>query len=180
MEVMDLSEDPVVFDHSDPKALCDHPRNITDEQIRLCGEKGGVIGLCPISAFLRSDKEPTQVGVGDFIDHVDYVVKLVGVNHVGIGSDVSEEHYSTPQQILKHRLLFPGLGSEKVRKMEDEFLKSGRDRMYSYETHTPWLKSISQMPIITEALLSRGCSEQDVVKIMGENFLRVFERVWGR
>jgi len=179
MEVMEISKDPVVFDHSNPKALCDHPRNIRDEQIERCADMGGVIGLCPASMFLRTDKGPDELGVNDLIDHVDYVVKLVGIDHVGIGLDLGEEHYSTPVQVLEHRRRFPGLTSEKIRKVEDDFVKSGRERLYHYELQMPWLKSVSRMPIITNALLSRGYSDQDIAKIMGENFLKVFENVWG-
>jgi len=179
MEVMEISKAPVVFDHSNAKALCDHPRNIKDEQIKMCAEKAGVIGLCPEGMFLRTDKGPDELGVNDLIDHVDYVVNLVGIDHVGIGSDLGEDHYSTPEQVLEHRMRFPGLTSEKFRKVEDDFLKSGRERLYQYELQMPWLKSVSRMSIITDALLSRGYSDQDVAKVMGENFLRVFEKVWG-
>ncbi|MGA2785644.1 MAG: membrane dipeptidase [Candidatus Bathyarchaeia archaeon] len=58
-------------------------------------------------------------------------------------------------------------------------MKSGRDKLYSYELQAPWLRSVSEIPIITEALVARGYSDQDVQKILGGNFLRVFERVWG-
>ena len=179
MEVMELSKDPIVFDHSNPKALCNHVRNITDEQIRRCAEKGGVIGISPDTMFVSTTKGPSELGVEDYLDHVDYVVKLVGVDHVGVGLDLSEEHYSTPQQVLEHRRRFPGLGSEKIRKMEDDFLKSGRERLAQYEIQIPWLRSVSRMPIITGALLARGYSDRDVAKIMGENFLKVYEKVWG-
>jgi membrane dipeptidase len=179
MEVMEISKDPVVFDHSNPRALCDHVRNIRDDQIEKCAEGGGVIGACPEAMFLRTDKGPDELSVSDFIDHIDYLVKLTGVDHVGIGLDLGEEHYVTPEQILEHRRRFPGLTSEKIGKVEDEFIKSGRDRLYHYELQMPWFKSVSNMPIITDALLSRGYSDQDIAKIMGENFLNVFERVWG-
>jgi membrane dipeptidase len=179
MDVMDISKDPVVFDHSNPRTLCDHIRNIRDDQIELCADKGGVIGACAAAMFLRKDKRPDELKVNDFIDHIDYLVKLVGIDHVGIGLDLSETHYSTPEQLLERRRKFPGLTSEKIREVEDEFLKSGRNRLNHYEFQIPWLKSISRIQIITDALLSRGYSDQDAAKIMGENFLKVFERVWG-
>jgi microsomal dipeptidase-like Zn-dependent dipeptidase len=69
---------------------------------------------------------------------------------------------------------------KELQKIQDEFLKSSRERLYYYEVQMPWLKSVSQMPMITEALVERGYSDQDVEKIMGGNFLRVFEKVWGR
>jgi len=178
-DVMETSKDPVVFDHSNPKALCNHIRNITDDQIKTCAEKGGVIGLCPLAMFLSPDKKPAELGVEDYVNHIDYVVNLVGVDHAGIGLDHTEQGFTTPEKIIEDRRLFPGLTSKHIQDIEDQFLKSGRDRLYDYEVYTPWLKSVSETPIITEALLRRGYSEQDVGKILGENFLRVFERVWG-
>ena len=78
MDVMEISEDPVIFDHSNPKAVCDHPRNLTDDQIQACAEKEGVIGLCPLAIFVNVDKGSDELGVEDFIDHIDYVAELVG------------------------------------------------------------------------------------------------------
>ena len=181
MEVMEISKDPVVFDHSNPKALCNHIRNITDEQIHACAEKDGVIGLTPVGSFISTEKSMSQIGVEDYVDHIEHVVDLVGVDHAGIGLDLCEGHYWTRDQLLEERqrlkewLFTPTRQRQEV---EDEFLSSGRDRLYYHEVSMPWLKSVSDMPIITEALLRRGYSEQDVKRIMGENFLRVFEKVW--
>jgi len=174
MEIIKMSKDPVVFDHSNPKALCDNPRNITDEQIRSCAEKGGVIGLCPHAAFLRTDKGPRKQRVEDYVDHISYVAELVGVNHVGIGLDLAEGYFWTREQVMQRRR-----PEEELQKIQDEFLRSSRERLYYYEVAMPWLKSVSQMPIITEALVVRGYSDQDVEKILGGNFLRVFEKIWG-
>ena len=178
MQVMEVSKDPVVYDHSNSKVLCDHIRNITDEQMRVCAEKDGVIGLTPLGMFVSNERKPSELGVADYIRHIDYAVNLVGVDHVGLGLDFAENHYKTAETILEERRMLPGLTSKYVKEIEDNFLKSGREKLYFYEVHTPWLRSMSQMPTITEALLTRGYSEQDVKKILGENFLRVFERVW--
>ena len=106
MDVLEVSKDPVVFDHSNPKALCNHMRNITDEQIRTCAEKGGVIGLTPLRMFVSDMKKPSELGMDDYLKHVDYVVKLVGANHVGIGLDFAEGHYRTAEMILEERRTF--------------------------------------------------------------------------
>jgi membrane dipeptidase len=178
MEVMEISKDPVVFDHSNPKAVCKHMRNITDEQIQTCAEKGGVVGLTPFSMFVSDSKRPTELGVSDYIKHVDYVADLVGVDHIGIGLDLAERHYRTADMILEERRMLPGITSKFVEEVEDEFIKSGREKLSFAELYMPWLNSMSQMPIITDALLDAGYSEQDVKKILGENFLRVFQKVW--
>jgi len=179
MEVMEISEDPVIFDHSNPKALCDVPRNITDEQIKSCAERDGVIGICPLAMFLNEEKGPMELGVEDYINHIDYVVNLVGVDHVGIGTDLAEGFFWTPEQLLEYRRMFPALTSKGTRKVEDEFLKSGKEKLYFYELYMPWLKSVSEIPIITSSLVNRGYSNQDIEKILGKNFLKVFRKVWG-
>jgi membrane dipeptidase len=179
MDVMEVSKDPVVFDHSNPKALCNHMRNITDEQMRTCSEKGGLIGLTPLSMFVSDKKQPSELGIDDYVQHVDYVVKLVGADHIGIGLDLAEGHYRTAEMVLEERYALPGITSKHTQEIEDEFIKSGREKLYFCDVHMPWFRSMSQMPMITETLLQKGYSEQDVKKILGENFLRVFKRVWG-
>lgn len=179
MDTLEISKDPIVFDHSNPKAVCDVPRNITDEQIQACAEKEGVIGLCPLTLFINTEKSPKEQGIGDFIDHIDYVSDLVGVDHVGIGTDYSEGHFFTPEMIVERRRKYPKIHSKANIAFEDELLRAGRDRIYIHEVYVPWLNSVSEYPILTEALLSRGYSEIEVEKILGENFLKVFEKVWG-
>ncbi len=179
LEVMEISDDPVIFDHSNCRNLCDHIRNLTDGQIQACADKKGVVGLTPLSMFVNGDKDPRELEVGDFIDHIDYVVSLVGIDHVGFGTDLSEGGFLTPAEILSRRRLYPGLfESSGLRKVEDEFLASGREKLYSYEVRG-WIKSVSEIILLTEGLVDRGYSDQEIKKILGENFLRVFEKVWG-
>jgi membrane dipeptidase len=179
MQVMEITKDPVIFDHSNPKALCDHPRNITDEQMRVCAEKSGVIGLCPLVEFTSADKKASEQNVEDYVKHIDYVVDLIGIDHVGIGLDFAESYFYTPELILEEKRLYPGLESRPTQEVDSRFLESGNDKLYFYERHLPWLRTISDAPIVTEALLHAGYSEEDVKKIIGENFLRVFKAVWG-
>ncbi len=84
-DVLALAKNPVVASHSNARALCDHPRNLTDEQIRAIAATGGVIGVTFVPEFLTTDTQnPTLEHV---LDHIDHMVRLVGVDHVGIGSD---------------------------------------------------------------------------------------------
>jgi membrane dipeptidase len=82
-----LSKTPVVSTHSCVRALCDHPRNMDDEQLDALRDVGGVIQITAVSAFLKKDAKPDAVTVGDFADHVDYAVRRIGIEHVGISSD---------------------------------------------------------------------------------------------
>jgi microsomal dipeptidase-like Zn-dependent dipeptidase len=85
----------------------------------------------------------------------------------------------TPEMILERRHSYPEIFPKAAIEFEDELIQSGRDKIHPYEIYVPWLKSVSELKIITEALLARGYSAQDIEKILGGNFLRVFEKVWG-
>jgi membrane dipeptidase len=82
-----ISRTPVVSTHSCVRALCDHPRNMDDEQLDALRDVGGVIQITAVAAFLKKDAKPDAVTVRDFADHVDYAVRRIGIQHVGISSD---------------------------------------------------------------------------------------------
>ena len=83
-DALDISTRPVVCSHSSSRALCDHPRNLTDEQLKALARKDGVVQLCLYGGFLRSDRPAT---ICDAIEHLHHIVNLIGVEHVGIGTD---------------------------------------------------------------------------------------------
>lgn len=85
-EVFENTTQPLIVSHGNTKALCNHIRNYTDEQLRMIKDRNGVIGICGIAPFI-SDKEEQQ-NVTYMAAHIDYVAKLIGVDHVGIGFDV--------------------------------------------------------------------------------------------
>jgi membrane dipeptidase len=82
-----LSRTPVVSTHSCIAALCDNPRNMDDVQLDALRDVGGVIQITAVAAFLKQDGKPEKVTVADFVDHVDYAVRRIGIEHVGISSD---------------------------------------------------------------------------------------------
>lgn len=82
-----LSRTPVVATHSCVRALCDHPRNLDDEQLDVLRDVGGVVQITGLSAFVKAGAKPDAVTVADFVDHIDHAVKRIGIAHVGISSD---------------------------------------------------------------------------------------------
>ena len=82
--VLECSSVPVVCSHSSCRALCDHPRNLTDEQMRALAVKGGVVQVTMYSGFLRKDGEAT---LDDFMRHLLHAIEVAGIDHVGIGTD---------------------------------------------------------------------------------------------
>jgi len=115
-QVIAISSSPVVFFHSNPSELNNHYRNISDELIKQCANKGGVIGLNGINLFLKDG----SISEANFVDHFDYLYKLVGEEHVGIGFDYVfdfeetlelvkkyPENFDNPEQYLSVQILSP-------------------------------------------------------------------------
>jgi membrane dipeptidase len=178
-DALAISQAPMIASHSSCRALCDHPRDMTDDMIKALASKGGVIHINYYMGFLSQEyrdamksnsdldkqmqaeiekrcgkNEDCQLREGDnlvreavtagklprvtweaIIQHIDHAVKLVGADHVGLGSDFD--------------------GANMPYGMED----------------------VSMIPKITDALLKKGYSEADIRKILGENTLRVMEQV---
>ena len=85
-QMIELSKAPVIASHSSARALRDHPRNLDDEQLNWVKENGGVIQTTALGAFLTDRKDPPP-NMDDFMDHIDYMVGKIGIDHVGISSD---------------------------------------------------------------------------------------------
>lgn len=83
-DTLDISRRPIVASHSSARALCDHPRNLTDEQLRALANKGGVAQVTLYSGFLKKEGTATIL---DAIEHLNHMVNVMGIEHVGIGTD---------------------------------------------------------------------------------------------
>lgn len=84
--VADTCQGPFIASHSNARAVCDHPRNLTDDQIKALAKSGGVMGLNFAPNFVNS-AAPKDATLDDLLDHLDHIVALVGPDHVGLGSD---------------------------------------------------------------------------------------------
>jgi membrane dipeptidase len=85
-QMIELSAAPVVASHSSARALRDHPRNLDDEQLNWVKENGGVVQTVALGSYLTDRKDPPP-NISDFVDHIDYMVEKIGIDHVGISSD---------------------------------------------------------------------------------------------
>ena len=162
LEAIDASDNPVIFSHSNPRALQENPRNISDEQIRACAAKGGVIGLATFSAFVGDTSNGRHPGLGDYLRQMDYVINLVGPDHVGVGTDI----FLDPTDGVWWRAVTGRLYPQVSQGM-------------TYETHNiAGFMHQSDFPAVTEAMLHHGYDESTVRKILGDNWRRVFRQVW--
>ena len=156
MDILEVSQAPVIFSHSNPARLQAHPRNITDDQIKACAQSGGVIGVVGFDGFLPGKK--AQVSAA--IETIDYLAETAGVDHVGLGLDWVYCDAMFRQALLANTSAYP----------------TGKNGDYS--TPAEFLGP-SALPQITAGLLSRGYKESDIRKILGQNWLRVAANVWG-
>jgi membrane dipeptidase len=169
LEIMELTEQPVVFSHSNPKGLVDNVRNVTDEQIRRCAETGGLIAPTNWGPLNYQVGSKTRPKLSDFLDAIDYIVDLVGIDHVGIGTDMSTGTYPDGD-------LIRGLPGKT--KVGGEYAKYVEEAPRSKLRYVEGFEDYGQLPDVIRALKERGYDEEAVQKVLGENWLRVFGEVW--
>ena len=104
-DVIARSSQPVIASHSNARALCEHPRNLSDEAIRLVAETGGVIGLCAFAPFVSSSARPN---LGELLDHAVHIADLVGPEHLGLGFDFADETEDEYEFYGYDERLYPG------------------------------------------------------------------------
>ena len=159
LDAIELSPQPIAFTHSNCRALNNHPRLKTDEAIRKLAAKGGVMGITGVRNFVK-DKEPTTVE--DIVDHIDHVVKLVGIEHVGIGTDSDLMGYDhMPADQYKQ-------------------LKSGYKASYAFrdKIDTDGFNHPRKMYDLTAVLIRRGYSDANIQAVLGGNFRRLLGSTW--
>lgn len=162
-DVLEMAKAPVIFSHSNARAIAPNKRNISDELIRACADTGGVVGVSSYSSFTGPDpdKWPT---LEHFLDMIEHVVSVAGIQHTGIGTDLFEGRTE-----LNWRLTT-------VKKFPEIF-----KRYSSFESrHVQGFTSAVYYPRLTAGLLRRGFSETEIRAILGGNWMRVFRHVWDK
>ncbi|WP_462351221.1 dipeptidase [Fusobacterium varium] len=91
-DIYEVSDKPIIASHSNARKLCDHVRNLTDEQIKAIAESGGLVGAVAYKGFVDLEKEKQTIE--RYVDHIDYIVSLAGIKHVGLGFDFCEYLYA--------------------------------------------------------------------------------------
>ena len=163
LDAIEVSKGPIVFSHTNCKTVCDHPRNKTDDQIKALAAKGGVMGLTCFNWFVSNKAVST---LDDLLDHYDYMMKLVGADHIGIGSDFNVAAWAgrAPDAEWEQHMRLYGEREAKV-------LKS---------RFPPYIDAVNgpqRYHVIAQGLRKRGFSTGDIEKILGLNFLRVYKQV---
>lgn len=159
LDAFDISKKPVLITHSNCRALVNHPRVKTDEAIKKVGEKGSVMGITGVRMFVKGD-EPTTIEHA--LDHFDHVRKLIGPEHLGVGSDIDLWGYDKMPPELNKQLRAGYKGSYAFREKIDIEGLDHPKRMFD----------------LTEGLIRRKYTDNDIKGILGGNFMRVLKEIW--
>ena len=159
LDALAASRRPVLFTHADCRALSPHPRNKSDEEIRKLAAAGGVIGITGVRMFVKA-REP--VTLDDVLDHVDHVARLVGVEFVGIGSDIDLDGYDALPPALRAKMLTGYKSSPAFHGRGDIDGLNHPQRIFDF----------------TEGLIRRKYSDADIARILGANFQRALGAIW--
>jgi membrane dipeptidase len=160
LDAIDISTKPIAITHSNCRALVDHPRVKTDAAIKALAAKGGVMGITGVRMFV-SKTEPTAIGA--MVDHIDHVVKLVGIDHVGIGTDSDLNGY------------------DDMPDADNKALRAGYKESYAFreKIDTDGFDHPRKMYDLTEELIRRKYSDANISAILGGNFQRLLTSTWG-
>ena len=162
IETIELSDRPVAFTHANARSFFDHVRNKPDDALKLLADKGGIVGANAFPPFLRKGFESTTE---DYVDAIDDLVERIGIDHVAIGTDYTQDQ---PKEFFDY--LFSQQGTkyqERPAPYPDPLL------------HPEGMETPDKLVNVRRELVSRGYAEEDVDKIMGGNWLRLFREVWG-
>ena len=149
LSAIDESGAPVVFTHSNARAVHDHPANLNDEQIDACAARGGVIGLSAFPALVADRQEPV---LDDFLAHLDHLLDRVGPDHIGLGLDFDDR----PRKRYAHDPL--------------------PDPPYTFPRG---LSGPADLDNVRQALEDRGLSSSEREQVMGGSLARALREAWG-
>ena len=168
LDGLDAATKPVVFSHASCRALLPgYLRCKTDDAIRALAAGGGVMGI-PFIRFMIREAEP--VGVEDVVDHFEHVVRTVGVEHVGIGSDLDLFGYGSPRRPAGEEGAGPR-GQPNFERYNAYFTPEGR-------VHIEGLNHPKRVYDLTEGLIRRGFDDREIGLMLGGNFVRVLSELW--
>lgn len=183
-DAIEASTSPVIITHSASNAICYHDRGKGDELAKAIADQGGYFGVAAIGGFLS---ETTEATLEHFVDHVEHLVDVMGMDHVGIGCDKCGPGPGTESNVLFPDELGPFETSYLYKDNPDprsapagfdwtgfrpEHRLSDEHRIDGFDQFTDW-------PNITAKLAERGFNEEELRKLLGLNYLRVFRDIVG-
>jgi membrane dipeptidase len=158
-DVLTASTQPIIASHSNARALCPHPRNLTDDLIRGIAKAGGVVGFHALDPLISTKPNPS---FDDLLRHIAHIAEVGGTDCIGIGPDLMENWDPSMFTMVSER-------SSTV---------NGIPALRMKWTYPKGIQSNAELPNLTEGLLKIGFSPEDVTKFLGGNLMRIFDAVW--
>lgn len=155
------SKKPACFSHVLPAALKATPRNKSDELLRACADRGGMIGMSQFGPFMKRGNDST---IDDYVEHAEYLIDLVGEEHVGLGTDFSQGH-ARPGPYLEWANRDKGYARQ--------LTPFGKDKV------TKPLGRIAELPALAAAMERAKWSETRMRRFLGGNWMAYLKTVWG-
>ncbi|MTI65081.1 MAG: hypothetical protein FH753_00570 [Firmicutes bacterium] len=178
--LIEETKNPVIDSHSCAKAICDHPRNISDDRIKAIAEKGGVIAVSFWAELVNGDKKAPDVK--DLLKHIDHIINIAGIDHIALGPDYCA--YKTP----KNREVLRGFAN-----LGPDYCETDRLTPVQSEKYPGWIDGIwygirkndfiegpsshESFYQIVDALLDYGYTKNNCKKILGDNLIRVYKQI---
>ena len=161
LDAFEVSKQPVLITHSNARALASgHPRTKPDEVFQAAGKSGGVVGITGVRMFVKGS-EPTTIE--DLLNHFDHVGKLIGPEHLGVGSDIDLHGYDA-------------LPPEQIKQLQASYKASYGFRA---KTDIEGVDHPKRMFDLTDGLIRRKYTDAQIEGILGGNFKRVLAQIWG-
>ncbi|WP_347558238.1 membrane dipeptidase [Robbsia sp. KACC 23696] len=160
-DVIEYAKAPPCFSHVLPAGMKDHKRNKSDELVKACGARGGIIGLSQFGPFMQHGNDST---IDHYVEAIDYMIDLAGEDNVGLGTDASEGH-ARPSTFMEWCNHDKGYARQLTPFGHDKVVKP--------------LGPLAERPPLAEAMSRAGWSDEKMIKVLGENWMRYLKQIWG-
>lgn len=188
MDALDFSKDPVIYSHGCVEALSKLPpgRHLSDEQIKALAEKDGVLGMMAkhLNPPIGPSGEFQAMTMDDYMKHLEYVVDLVGVDHVGIGTENGEGRSLGDSKNLAREFTARYYKPEETGLYAKAYVDANLKGTLSVADHKKRYSAAGTETVVTlkknllRELVARGYSDKEIAKILSGNFLRIYRKIW--
>ena len=176
-DALESSSSPIMVSHSASAAVCYHDRSKGDPLAKAVADAGGFFGVVIVPGFVQDKRHIATLD--DFADHMEHLVDVMGIDHVGIGNDICGNGPETGSMIEYPEEMPATIEQQRRRPQDFDWSGFREEHRISDEYHISGYDNFGDWPNLTVKLAERGFSEEELRKILGLNYLRYFREVVG-